>query len=301
MGQPCRKVCELVNLAAVARPPTNTELEEVLEAAHVYDTSRFATLVKQYEMSGLALPENHAQISVVGLAQHLEATQIRHHFRRKTGLDAGKLKEAGQLRTAWRSLRELEEKNFDQLVKSAFDMADKDGDKRISLAERKWLLAAVSNDLGDGGGPSWWPRDGQWPGWWPESWSEDVFVEQKEFISIHRQAAERISAKEYVHELLPAAQNAVESGKQTLKQDVLARVISAMDKHSETDGLTVEEILALLDANDDRLASGWALDLLMDDEKTPLDEAGYRAGRHTSECTRRVAGGHMLGRSNKTN
>ena len=44
---------ELVNLAALGRPATAVELEEVLELAHCYDTGRVDAIVAQYKRSGV--------------------------------------------------------------------------------------------------------------------------------------------------------------------------------------------------------------------------------------------------------
>ena len=78
------------------------------------------------------LPDNAEGISAVALGQHLESQQIKRHFLKKAGLDAGELLEAGHLRTVWRELQALESANFAKLVRAAFDMADVDGDEKIS-------------------------------------------------------------------------------------------------------------------------------------------------------------------------
>jgi hypothetical protein len=55
-----------------------------------------------------------------------------------------RLAEAGQLRTAWRTLARLEQQDFERLVEQAFDTADDDEDKMLTLNDRKWLLATLA-------------------------------------------------------------------------------------------------------------------------------------------------------------
>ena len=107
---------------------------------------------------------------------------------------------------------------------------------------------------------------------------------------------------------------------------VRAQVVTAVESLADdsVDSLDSETILALLEANDVKLASGWAVrcalvhsrcksvqgsvvgltaqyvgmrrvqvDLLMDDEGTALDQVGDRAGRHSSTLVQ-VSQAHAL-------
>ena len=152
-----RRVCELLNFAALGHAPDQTALLEVLELAHVYDQERVATVKAEYASSHIELPSRHARITAVALAQHLEAEQIRREFEsRGEEQRSPTLDEAGHLRTAWRTLRTLQMASFVALLEEIFAAADVNDDESVSHEERVSMLARLATAEGT---PAWWPSN----------------------------------------------------------------------------------------------------------------------------------------------
>lgn len=111
------QVSNLLSFSGLGDQLTFKQFKESYQLAHQYYSRCVRDVTLEYEQMGIALPPNHKKLTAIALAQHLESMQIRR-IQSDPNME---LKQAGDLRSSWRSIAKHQEKEIRKLVGDIFD------------------------------------------------------------------------------------------------------------------------------------------------------------------------------------